>query len=207
MALGAAVVVVGLLVLYIGAGGLGVVANTLGGTITSFVEGVTATPTPSTTPQTVAEAPSIESLTEPYTNENEVDLSVTVPSRLAGDLDYVVRVYLASKDQSPTPIDEKPLAATPRMIIPVRLTKGINDFSVTLVGPGGESGIVAAGPLGPRQESAGDQARVAEGRRQDQPQSRHPPGADAGSLDAQCPEREDRRVDRWDRGIRRHLLR
>jgi Glucodextranase, domain B len=139
MALGAAVVVVGLLVLYIGAGGLGVVANTLGGTITSFVEGVTATPTPSTTPQTVAEAPSIESPTEPYTNENEVDLSVTVPSRLAGDPDYVVRVYLALKDQSPTPIDEKPLAATPRMIIPVRLTKGINDFSVTLVGPGGES--------------------------------------------------------------------
>ena len=25
------------------------------------------------------------------------------------------------------------------MIIPVKLTKGINDFSVTLVGPGGES--------------------------------------------------------------------
>jgi len=43
------------------------------------------------------------------------------------------------KDQSPTPIDEKPLAATPRMVIPVSLTKGINDFSVTLVGPGGES--------------------------------------------------------------------
>ena len=62
-----------------------------------------------------------------------------MPSRLAGDPAYRVRVYLALKDQSPAPIDERPLAATPRMVIPVMLTKGINDFSVTLVGPGGES--------------------------------------------------------------------
>ena len=127
------------MVLYVGAGGLGVVANALGGTLTSFVQGVTATPVPSTTPATVADAPSLESPTEPYTNQNQVDLAVTVPSRLAGNPDYMVRVYLALKDQAPTPIDEAPLAATPRMVIPVKLTKGINDFSVTLVGPGGES--------------------------------------------------------------------
>jgi Glucodextranase, domain B len=139
VALGVGVAVVGLLVLYVGAGGLGVVANALGGTVTSFVQGVTATPTPSTTPAPVAEAPTIESPTEPYTNQNQVDLTVTVPSRLAGDPEYLVRVYLALKDQSPTPIDEKPLSATPKMVIPVMLTKGINDFSVTLVGPGGES--------------------------------------------------------------------
>jgi hypothetical protein len=139
MVLGAGVVVVALLVLYIGAGGVGVVANALGSTISSFVQGVTATPLPVATPVTVAEAPTIESPAEPYTNQSQVDLSVTVPSRLAGDADYVVRVYLALKDQAPAPIDEKPLAPTPRMIIPVTLTKGINDFSVTLVGPGGES--------------------------------------------------------------------
>jgi glucodextranase-like protein len=139
LALGVGVVVVGLMVLYVGAGGLGVVANALGGTLTSFVQGVTATPVPSTTPATVADAPTLESPTEPYTNQNQVDLAVTVPSRLAGNPDYMVRVYLALKDQAPTPIDEAPLAATPRMVIPVKLTKGINDFSVTLVGPGGES--------------------------------------------------------------------
>ena len=139
LALGVGVVVVGLMVLYIGAGGLGVVANTLGGTVTSFVEGVTATPIPATTPAAVADAPTLESPTEPYTNENQVDLAVTVPTRLAGSPDYLVRVYLALKDQAPTPIDERPLSATPRMVIPVKLTKGINDFSVTLVGPGGES--------------------------------------------------------------------
>jgi glucodextranase-like protein len=139
LALGVGVVVVGLMVLYIGAGGLGVVANTLSGTLTSFVQGVTATPAPSTTPVTVADAPKLESPTEPYTNQNQVDLAVTVPTRLAGNPDYVVRVYLALKDQAPTPIDETPLAATPQMVIPVKLTKGINDFSATLVGPGGES--------------------------------------------------------------------
>ena len=138
-ALGIGVVVVALLVLYVGAGGVSIVANALGSTISSFVQGVTATPVPSTTPVTVADAPTIESPAEPYTNQNQADLAVTVPSRLAGDPAYVVRVYLALKDQSPTPIDERPLAATPRMVIPVTLTKGINDFSVTLVGPGGES--------------------------------------------------------------------
>jgi glucodextranase-like protein len=138
-ALGVAVVAVAGLVLYVGAGGVGFVAGALGNTITSFVRGVTATPVPAPTPAVVAEAPSIESPTEPYTNLQQVDLIVTVPSRLAGNPDYLVRVYLALKDQSPTPIDEKPLAPTPRMVIPVTLTTGINDFSVTLVGPAGES--------------------------------------------------------------------
>ena len=50
-----------------------------------------------------------------------------------------MRVYLALKDQAPTPIQEAPLAATAQTVIPVELTKGINDFSVTIVGPGGES--------------------------------------------------------------------
>jgi hypothetical protein len=139
VALGIGVAIVGLFVLYVGAGGLGVVAGAVGGTLTSFVEGVTATPTPSTTPPVVEDAPKVELPTEPYTNQNQVDLAVTVPTRLAGNTDYTVRVYLALKDQAPRPIDERPLAAIPRMIIPVKLTKGINDFSVTLVGPGGES--------------------------------------------------------------------
>jgi hypothetical protein len=50
-----------------------------------------------------------------------------------------LRVYLALKDQDPAPIQEAPLASTPQTIIPVELTKGINDFTVTIVGPGGES--------------------------------------------------------------------
>ncbi len=139
LALGAGVLAVAVLVLYVGAGGLSVVAGALGSTLTNFVQGVTATPVPSELAPTAPEAPTIESPAEPYTNQTEVDLTITVPSRLAGDPDYLVKVYLALKDQAPTAIDERPLAPTPRMIIPVTLTKGINDFSVTLVGPGGES--------------------------------------------------------------------
>jgi hypothetical protein len=124
---------------YLGAGGLGTVVGAVGSTFTDFIAGVTATPSPSPTPVVTSEAPRIESPAEPYTNQESVDLVVTVPSSLAGDPDHRLRVYLALKDQAPTAIQEASLAAGPRTIIPVTLTKGINDFSVTLVGPGGES--------------------------------------------------------------------
>jgi len=139
LALGVGVLAVAVLVLYIGAGGVGFLAGTLGNTVTKFVGSITATPTPAATPSVIADAPSIESPSEPYTNQHQVDLIVTVPSKLAGNPDYRVRVYQALKDQPAAPIDEMPLAATARMIIPVTLTNGINDFSVTLIGPAGES--------------------------------------------------------------------
>jgi hypothetical protein len=139
LALALGIVAVGAGVVYLGAGGLGTVAGALGSTVTDFIAGVTATPVPSPTPVITSEAPRIESPTEPYTNQESVDLVVTVPGELAGDGDYHLRVYLALKDQAPTAIQEASLASTPRTIVPVTLTKGINDFSVTLVGPGGES--------------------------------------------------------------------
>jgi hypothetical protein len=139
LALVAGILAVAVLVLYVGAGGLGTIAGAVGDTVTSFVRGVTSAPSPEPTPVRVPDAPTIESPTEPYTNQAQVDLVVTVPSELAGSPDYVVRVYLALKDQAPAPIDEKPLAPTARMIIPVSLSDGINDFSVTIVGPAGES--------------------------------------------------------------------
>jgi hypothetical protein len=126
-------------VLYVGAGGLGTVAGVLGGTVTGFIDDVIATPVPSATPLIVSDAPSLESPSEPYTNQEQVDLAVTVPTAVVGRADHRIRVYLALKDQAPTPIDEVELAPTARTIIVVTLTKGINDFSVTLVGPAGES--------------------------------------------------------------------
>jgi hypothetical protein len=137
LALGVLAVAVG--VLYLGAGGLGTVAGALGSTVSDFIEGVTAAPDPSPTPVVTSQAPSLESPTEPYTNQESVDLVVTVPAWLAGDPDHRLRVYLALKDQAPTPIQEAPLASGQRTIVPVTLTNGINDLGVTLVGPGGES--------------------------------------------------------------------
>jgi hypothetical protein len=52
----------------------------------------------------------------------------------------VLRVYLSlGADQPQVPIQDVPLSAVPRNIVPVSLTKGTNDFSVSIVGPGGES--------------------------------------------------------------------
>lgn len=139
LALAVGIFAVGAGVIYLGAGGLGTVAGAVGSTFSDFIAGVTATPVPSATPVAATDAPSIESPTEPYTNQESVDLVVTVPTAVAGDTDYRLRVYLALKDQASTPIQEASLGASQRTIIPVILTKGINDFSVTLVGPGGES--------------------------------------------------------------------
>ena len=126
-------------VLYLGAGGLTTVAGTVGSTLTGFVEDVTATPTPSPTEVPTTTAPTVMSPTEPYTNQESVDLIVSVPSEVAGDPDYQIRVYLALEDQTPAPIMERPLSQGPQTVVPVELTSGINDFTVTLVGPGGES--------------------------------------------------------------------
>lgn len=139
IALALGILGVGVGVIYLGAGGLGTVAGAVGSTFSDFIAGVTATPVPAPTPVVTSQAPSIESPTEPYTNQESVDLVVIVPSALAGDPDHRLRVYLALKDQAPAPIQEAPLASGQRTIIPVTLTKGTNDFSVTIVGPGGES--------------------------------------------------------------------
>ena len=64
---------------------------------------------------------------------------MTVPPGVTGDPKSQLRVYLALQDQKAAPIQDTPLAAVSRNIIPVTLTKGINDFTVTIVGPGGES--------------------------------------------------------------------
>ena len=126
-------------VLYVGARGIGHVATGVGGVVTGFIEGVTATPMPSSTPIVAPRSPTIASPAEPYTNQAEVDIAVTVDPDVVGDPDYRVKVYLALQDLAPAPIQESPLAPTPQTIIPVMLTPGINDFTVTLIGPGGES--------------------------------------------------------------------
>jgi hypothetical protein len=135
----AAVVALGFGVLYVGVGGIGFVARGLGSTVGGFVDGVTSTPVPNASLAAISNAPSLAQPTEPYTSATTVDLVVTVPDGLAGDPDHRIRVYLRLPDQNPTAIAEAPLADAPKTIIPVELTDGINDFTVTIVGPGGES--------------------------------------------------------------------
>jgi hypothetical protein len=134
-----AVALLSVAVLYLGAGGLGKLVNGISSALGGFVVSVTATPTPKPSVAVVSDAPTLTEPTEPYTKESTVDLVVTVPPNMVGDRTQRIRVYLALKDQQPRAISEAPLAVTPQTVIPVELTKGINDLSVTVVGPGGES--------------------------------------------------------------------
>ena len=139
LALAVAIVAMGLLVLYVAVGGLGKVAGGLGSTLSGFVTDVTSTPSPRATDIVPADPPSIEQPTEPYTSEATADLAVTVPAALEGDKNHRLRVWLTLPDQRPTAIQDVAIADGPKTIIPVELTKGINDFTVTIFGPGGES--------------------------------------------------------------------
>jgi hypothetical protein len=126
-------------VLYIGVGGLSTVASVLGSTVTGFVDEIVAAPTAEPSVAVLSDAPLIESPDEPYTAEGTADLVVTVPAALVGDSEHRMRIYLALKDQAPAAVDEVPMPEIARTVIPVELTKGINDFSITIIGPAGES--------------------------------------------------------------------
>jgi hypothetical protein len=126
-------------VLYIGVNGFGVVAGGVSSTLGGFVAGVTSTPSPKPVVAVVSDPPSLEQPTEPYTSESTADLVVTVPSGLVGSVDHRIKVFLALPEQAPAPIQESPISAGPQTIIPVTLEKGINDFTVAIVGPAGES--------------------------------------------------------------------
>jgi hypothetical protein len=139
LALVAAVLALSAGVLYIGVNGFGIVAGGIGSTLGGFVAGVTSTPSPRPVVAIISDPPSLEQPSEPYTAESTVDLVVTVPAGLAGSLDHRIRVYLSLPDQPPTAIQESAIATTQKTIIPVTLEKGINDFTVAIVGPDGLS--------------------------------------------------------------------
>ncbi len=126
-------------VLLVGMKGFGSIVGGLGSAFGGFVAGVTSTPSPKPVVVTVADPPSLDQPSEPYTAETTVDLVVTVPAALIGSSDHRIKVYLQLPEQPPTAIQESAIADTPKTIIPVTLEKGINDFTVTLTGPGGES--------------------------------------------------------------------
>jgi hypothetical protein len=133
------VVALGVGVLYVGAGGLSRVAGAVGTSFGGFMDELTATPVPTSTDIPISDAPILEPPDEPFTATKEVDLMVTVPAALVGDDVHRIRVFQQLKDQSPVAIGEFPIGETQRMVVPVVLEKGINDFSAVIVGPSGGS--------------------------------------------------------------------
>jgi hypothetical protein len=140
VALIAAVVALSAGILYVGVRGFGVVVGGIGSTLGGFVQGVTATPSPKPIVDEIADAPSLDVPTEAYTSQPTVDLVVTVPASLIGDKTHKIRLYLALPDQQPALIKEVAIASTAKTVIPgIELADGINDFSVSIIGPAGES--------------------------------------------------------------------
>ena len=127
--------------LYVGAGGLGMrrrrrsARRSVGSSTAS-----PSTPTPAAVgrgdqrPALARSSPRSRTPREPT-----VDLVVTVPSDVAGDPDHADPGLPRAQGPGAAPDPGGAARRAPQTVIPVELTKGINDFSVTIVGPGGES--------------------------------------------------------------------
>ncbi|HET7182332.1 MAG TPA: hypothetical protein VFI15_08895, partial [Candidatus Limnocylindrales bacterium] len=107
---------------------LGTLANGFG---TAFGK-LTATPVPSATDLPPAGAPSIASPAQPFTNQAEIELTVTVPQEAVGDPSAKIRVYLELEGLDPAPVVDVPVGTTSRMTVPFELTAGKNNITATL---------------------------------------------------------------------------
>jgi hypothetical protein len=143
--LGVAVLALGAVVLLAATGGLARMVSGLGSAVGGIVDQVTATQAPSISPVPPIGAPTLTPPTESYTNVATVDLTGTVPSDVVGRSGYRVRIYVALKNQKPAPVQDFAVGVTSSFTVPsVPLTKGINDFTATVVGPDGTEGPPSA---------------------------------------------------------------
>ena len=113
-------------------GGIGTIMGSLSTSLGGFFDRIVATPVPSATALLATDAPVVATPSEPYTNQETVDLVITVPSVAVGNTAAHLRVYLTLEGQEPAPIAEVPIGNTIRMIVPVNLTPGRNDFHATI---------------------------------------------------------------------------
>lgn len=114
-------------------GGIGPIVSTLGLGFQAAVDRLVATPVPTEAAFLPTEYPRIASPAQPYTNQEEVELEVSVPAEAVGDPGARVRVYLALEGLEPAPVGEWAVGSTGRLLIPFELTEGRNAISATLV--------------------------------------------------------------------------
>ncbi len=139
LVLALAIVALGFGVLYVGAGGLRWAVGGLGSTLAGFVQGVTATSSPSPSIAVISDAPILAAPDEPYTANKNVDLEITLPAAVVGSDAYQIQVFVALQDQSASLVAQQPVGSAAKKVIPVVLQKGINDFTAVILGPGGPS--------------------------------------------------------------------
>lgn len=137
-----AVLALGGAILWVGSGQVGpFISNVVAGFggFVSKVGSVAGSPTP-TQLAAIADAPSIDAPDEPYTNQDVIDVTVNVPSAVAGAEGYTVRLYVGHPEEDPQLVAEEPVGATSvQVMADVRLAAGRNTMQASIMGPGGES--------------------------------------------------------------------
>ncbi len=131
--LGLAVAGLGVVVFAAATGGIGTLMGALGRSFGGLFDDILATPKPSATDILVSDSPLITQPDEPYTNQATVDLEIALPEDVVGNPAASVRIYLTLEGQSPAPITQVGVGAAPRLIVPIDLTPGRNDFTATIV--------------------------------------------------------------------------
>ena len=136
-----AVVALGAVILYSATGQIGRFVAGVGGAVSSFLTNAGSVPSTSPSRGPVSGAPSIVPPSNPYTSELTVDISGTVPITILGSTDYTISLYQALQGQKPALIEQNvAIPQTATFTIPgIKLLKGTNIFTATIVGPGGES--------------------------------------------------------------------
>ena len=136
-----AVMALGAVVLYSATGQIGKIVAGVGGAVSSFLTDAGKNPTPVPSEGAIAGAPTIVAPSQAYTSETSVDITGTVPISIIGSTDYTISLYQALQGQKPTLVEQNvAIPKTATFTIPgVKLLKGTNVFTATIVGPGGES--------------------------------------------------------------------
>jgi len=136
-----AVIALGAIILYGATGQIAKFVGGLGSSLSSFLANTASSPPSSASLGPVAGAPTLDTPSSAYTNEATVDISGTVPLTVIGSTDFTITLYQQLPGASPTAIQIRvPIPATATFTIPgVKLIKGSNTFTASIVGPGGES--------------------------------------------------------------------
>jgi len=137
------IVALGAVVLFTIVGALPGIVSTVGGAVSGIAGAVLPlqSPSPSPTLAVIPVSPVLDAPTQAATNQASVTVTGSVPASIVGQrVGITIRLYVALPKKEPVQIREVPLGETPSFAIPdVALQPGRNDFSATVVGPGGES--------------------------------------------------------------------
>ena len=120
-------------------GGIGPIVATLGSGFANAFGRLVATPVPTEAVVVATNSPIIGQPESAYTNDDRIQLRITVPNDVVGDADAKIRLYLALEGLEAAPIQDVAIGETVSEVIDVLLERGRNDFSATIIRSGVES--------------------------------------------------------------------